>query len=79
MALDKTAGGGGTRVVGGGGEIQFCSSTGTEKYSFTVLQGQKNTVLQFYWDREKIEENHVLKIPYYKKSHMITTYTWVDE
>ena len=44
--------------------IQFYSTTGTEKYSFTVPQEQKNTVLQFYWDREKIEENHVLKIPY---------------
>ena len=32
--------------------IQFYSTTGTEKYSFTVLQGQR-----------KIEENHVLKIP----------------
>ena len=27
------------------GGIQFCSSTGTEKYSFTVLPGQK---IQFY-------------------------------
>ena len=29
-------------VVGGGG------GGGEEKYSFTVLEGQKNTVLQFY-------------------------------
>ena len=26
------------------------SPTGTEKYSFTVLQGRRNTVLQYYWD-----------------------------
>ena len=30
------------------GGIQFCSSTGTEKYSFTVLLGRRNTVLQYY-------------------------------
>ena len=28
-----------------GTEIQFCSTTGTEKYSFAVLLGRRNTVL----------------------------------
>ena len=42
------------------------STTGTEKYSFTVLPGQKNTVLQFYRDGEKREKNQLLKIPYIK-------------
>ena len=36
LALDRRTGGG----VGGGGG-------GEEKYSFTVLEGQKNTVLQY--------------------------------
>ena len=39
--------GGGWR---GGGEIQFYRSTGTEKYSFTVLQGREDIVLQNYRD-----------------------------
>ena len=39
-----------TRVFGEGllgQKIQFYSTTGTEKYSFTVLPGQKNRVLQY--------------------------------
>ena len=42
------------------------------KYSFTVLPGQKNTVLQYHRDGENLEKNHViknpilLKIPYIK-------------
>ena len=61
LALDQTAGGGGRGV--GGREIQFYRFTGTEhtvlqfywdrKCSFTVLQGQKNTVLQGQKKREK--------------------------
>ena len=31
---------------GGGGEIQFYSTRGREKYSFTIPEGQRNTVLQ---------------------------------
>ena len=41
----------GTGVVGVGGwgeELQFYSFTGAEKYSFTVLPGRRNTVLQYY-------------------------------
>ena len=29
----------------------------------TVLPGQKNTVLQYYRDGEKLEENHVIRHP----------------
>ena len=32
----------------GTAKIQFYRSTGTEKYSFTIVQGQRNTVLHFY-------------------------------
>ena len=47
-------------------------STGTEKYSLTVLPGQRNTVLQVYWDGERRERNHVsksqmIKNPIYSK------------
>ena len=43
------------RPGGGGwsGRIQCYSSTVTEKYSFTLLQGRKNAVLQYYRDGEK--------------------------
>ena len=38
--------------------------TGTETYRLTVRPGQKNIVLQFYWDEERREKNYVLNIPY---------------
>ena len=50
----------------------FGQGLGDRKYSFTVLQGRKNTVLQFYRDGENLEKNHIiknpilLKIPYIK-------------
>ena len=53
-----------------GQEIQFDSSTGTEKYSFTGLLGRKNTAFQFYRDGKKREQNHVLK------SHINTNPTY---
>ena len=52
-------------------EIQFYITTGTEKYSFTPLQGQKNTAVQFHWHGEKIEKktmyqtSHIIKHPIY--------------
>ena len=42
------------------------SPTGTEKYSFTVLQGRRNTILQYYWGR-KIQCTVLLY--YFKKSY----------
>ena len=53
-----------------GTENTVYSTTGAEKYSFTVLPGQKNTVLQYYRDGEKwgkrpcIKNPILLKIPY---------------
>ena len=53
----------GTQQIVGGGE----GGEGGEKYSFTVRPGQKNTVLHFYRDGEKIKEkSHIIKIPYIK-------------
>ena len=37
------------------------STTGTEKYSFTVLRERKHMVLHSYLDGEKQGESHVLK------------------
>ena len=53
-----------TRICGQG--------VGDRKYRFTVLQGLKNTALQFYPDGENLEKNHIIKdtillrIPYTK-------------
>ena len=63
-------GGGGGQIVNQGfwpglwgQKIQFCSSTHTEKYNFTVLLRRTNTVLQFYWDGEKQEINACITNP----------------
>ena len=46
--------------------------SGTEKYSFTILHGGENTVLQYYRGGENLGNNHVitnpilLTIPYIK-------------
>ena len=63
-----------TRVFGQGfwAEDTVYSTTGTEKYSFTVLSGRKHTVLQYYRDGEKrgkqpcITSPTLLNIPYTK-------------
>ena len=54
----------------------FGQGLGDRKYSFTVLPGQKNTVLQFYRDGEiqfysstGTEKNE--RTTMYKKSHVI--------
>ena len=44
---------------------------GDRKYSFTVLPGQKNTVLKYHRDGENLEENHVIQNPILLRSNIL--------